>query len=421
MEYELKEFKKFLKYFFTSKLLIIGFIIYLTFNISALGPHFYDFFFFGSSVHHCCQGLDFYQIPNGMYAFLHGGSLSGVLPFGLSQYSQGYMSNFNVYHPLLTITLGGFFILFNPNLSFHLWIIIKLFITIAALFYFYKNFQGNKYLNLAMFLFLTNFSQYNEIKISQYQFLFNIFLLLFLINIVKNKDRLEGGILFFLTLIAKPIGLLWMPVLYVKRKFTILIIGINLFIISTITFNILKVGQYYTYNLIYHLFTPIQTKGIDVMSLDSLLRNAFHISVNAVTWIKFIYLGIVYLITFSKKVHILKAVFFLVVYFLFFYDLIYQYHFSVLGPLLSVCLLTLPEFQTKIAKILIIIINMPSVFFVLRIINLGVYNNPILGVDPTFTGWTIVSFFQLLPILLLAIIVLIPDIKSLVCKIHALH
>jgi len=157
------------------------------------------------------------------------------------------------------------------------------------------------------------------------------------------------------------------------------------------------------------------------MSLDSLLRNVFHISVNAVTWLKFIYLGIVYLIAFSKKVHILKAVFFLVVYFLFFYDLIYQYHFSVLGPLLSVCLLTLPEVQTKIAKILIIIINMPSVFFVLRIINLGVYNNPILGVDPTFTGWTIVSFFQLLPILLLAIIVLIPDIKSLVCKIHALH
>jgi len=407
----LGDLKKFIIYILKSKLILLGFIIYFLFNLSAFTNHFMDYFFFGSSVHHCCQGLDFYQIPNGAYAFINGGALTGELPEGITQYSQNYLTNRNVYHPLTTIIIGGFFILFSPDFSFYLWMAIKIFITLGAIYYIYKNFSGNKYLNLAIFIFLLNFSQYNDIKISQYQFLFNIFLLLLLINIVKNKSGTEGGVLYFLTLIIKPVSLLWAPVLFLRKKWTILLSGLIIFGLSTLTFKIIGVGSYYIDNVVYHLSTPIEAKGIDFMSLDALLRNAFGASPEMVKIIKYITLGFIYLLALGRRVDILKIFFLLIIYFLFFYDLLFQYHFSALGPLLSICLLMVPDFQTRLAKIFIVIINLPNLFFIFRTLSIGIVSNPVLGVDPTISTWQIVSAFQLLPIFLLAVIVLIPDIK----------
>ena len=124
------ELVNFLNYIFKSKLLILGFSIYFLFNISALTNHFMDYFFFGSSIHYCCQGLDFYGIPNGAYSFIHGGDLSGYnLPQGIQAYSRNIVSNSNNYHPLLAIPLGLFLILFNPGTSFYVWMIIKILIT----------------------------------------------------------------------------------------------------------------------------------------------------------------------------------------------------------------------------------------------------------------------------------------------------
>lgn len=412
------ELYAFTRHILKSRLLVLGFLIYFLFNLSALTDHFFDFFFFDSSTHHCCQGLDFYQVPNAAYAFFHGGELTGSLPDGIKKYSQNYVTNWNVYHPLLTLTLGSFFILFDPEISIRLWTFIKIFVTLGVVYYIYKNFKENKYLNFALFIFLINFSQYNEIRISQYQFLFNVFLLFFLINLVKNKNNLEGGILYFLTLIAKPIGLLWIPVLLVKKKFSVLVLGSLSFAISTLTFYLLGIGQYFIDNVSYHIFHPMETNNIDFMSLEAILRNSFGISLDAVRIIKMITLGIIYLIAFSKRVNVLKATFLLVLYFLFFYDLVFQYHFSVLGPLLSICLLALSDFQTRFARILILIVSLPNTFFVFRLLNLGIVNNPVLGADPIFKTQQIVSFFQILPILLLVIIVLVPDIKFYLGKLR---
>ncbi len=414
----LTEIKEFINYIFKSKLIILGFLIYFLFNISALTNHFMDYFFFDSSVHHCCKGLDFYQIPNGAYAFINGGSLTGELPKGTIQYSADYLSNFNVYHPLITVVLGSFLILFNPDISIQLWIYIKIIITLCVIFYIFKNFHGNKFLNFALFIFLINFSQYNDIKVSQYQFLFNIFLLLLLINIVKKRHALEGGILYFLTLIVKPVSLLWIPALIIKKQWTIAIYGLLIFITSTLTFKILGIGNYYIDNLVYHLKTPIEAKGIDFMSLDALLRSTLKLTPENIKIIKYSTLTIIYLLSFDKRISLIKIIFLLIVFFLFFYDLLFQYHYSVLGPILCICLLALPEFQTKIARLLILIINLPTIFFIFRTLNIGIINNPVLGTDPTITTWQIVSFFQILPIFLLTIIVLFPDIKFYLGKIR---
>jgi hypothetical protein len=402
---------QFIKHIINSKILIFGFLIYFLFNISALTNHFLDFFFFGSSIHHCCQGLDFYQIPNGAYAFINGGNLDGTLPEGVIQYSKNYATNFNVYHPLLTIILGGLLILVDPEISIKAWTITKIFITLGSVYYIYKNFKDNEYLNYALFIFLIFFSQYNEIKISQFQFLFNIFILYFLINLVKNKSEIEGGFLYFLTLIAKPVSLLFFPILIMKKKKNVAVIGIFIFAASTLIFNFLGVGNYYTNNVYYHVIHPIATKGIDFLSLDALLRNGFGVSPETVKYIKILTLIFIYAISFDKKIKIEKSIFLLTIYFLLFYDLVFQYHFSILGPVLAICLLTLNEFQSKISRIFILIISLPNTFFIFRIFNFGIMDKNVLGVDPTLETWRLVSLFQILPILILAAIVLFPDIK----------
>lgn len=406
-----------LKELISHKLIFVGVLIQISFFISAIWTNWYDYFFFGSSIHHCCKGLDFYQIPNAVYALFNGGDLTGKLPPGIIQYSQDHFSNLNVYHPLITVGLGSIFLLINPDSAFYLWMLVKLFINLLLAIYIYKNFKTNKYVDFSIFIFLICFSQYNEIVISQYQFLFNSFLLLFLINLIKNKNNKITGFFFFLTLIAKPIGILWAPAFIIKRQLKIFSIGFGLFLLSTGIFLLLGNGFYYTNNLISHFLHPIPTNTIDIMSLDALMRQTFNFSINDIKIIKYISFIFIFALAFKKDVSLVKIIFLLIVYFLMFYDLIYQYHFSVLGPVLAICVLAIPEFQTKIARYFVLIINLPTIFFLLRFFKIGFYNNTFLGPDPTLLGWQIVSFSQILPILLLVTIVLIPDIKKSVKKV----
>lgn len=406
-------FKEFVKYILGSKLTLLGIAIYLLFNISALLPnHFMDYFFFGSSVHYCCQGLDFYQIPNGAYAFLHGGDLTGNLPIGINSYANGYLVDSNVYHPLTTVLVGTFFLLFSPNTSFHLFIIIKVILNFLILFYLYINFKGNKYLELAFFFFLINFPQYNDIRISQYQFLLNSAFLLVLIILAKHKSGVEGGISYFLTLLIKPVGLIWAPVLLIRKKFKTVIVGLGLFAISTETFNLLGVGKYYTSNLLYQLFHSSFSWSIDYMSLDALLRKTLGLTPDDIKLIKFVSLGGVYFLSFIKKIDLMTLFFLLTVYFLFFYGNIFEYHYSILAPVLAICLLTNKEFQTKLSKILITLISFPTVFFLMRIFNIQLNFQTVYGPNPTTLGWGMVSFFQILPIALLVIYILFMTLKN---------
>lgn len=208
------------------KLISIGLLINVLFYISAAKTKWFDYFFSGSALHLCCKGLDFYQIPNGAYAYLHGGSLSGIVPQGVLAYWIGNPpSNANVYHPLFTLLVGCFLILFEPTASFYIWMYLKFLLTLWMILYFYKEFKGNKYADFAIFFMLTNFKQYLEIEISQYQFIANLFIFVMLVNLAKNRGSVVNGIWFFMSLIAKPFGLLWLPVLFFKRQYKTLLIG----------------------------------------------------------------------------------------------------------------------------------------------------------------------------------------------------
>lgn len=401
--------------FFNKKFLIaLAILIQFSFFISAIWTGWYDYFFFGSSLHYCCQGLDFYSIPNAAFAFFHQGDLTGNLPVGIQPYSIDIFTNSNVYHPLFTIMLGSFFLLFKAKFAFYLWMGIKLIINLGLAYYLYQTFKTNRFIGLAIFIFLANFSQYNDIKISQYQYLTNIFLFLLLIELAKKGSQFRIGFFYFLTLLVKPIGLLWAPVLLIKKQYIPLISGLTLFILSTIPFLITGSGNYYLYNLLSHLTNPILTNTIDIMSLNALLRYIFKTSPDFLSVLKFLFLGIVTLLAFYKTVDLTKIIYLLILYFLFFYDLVYQYHYSILIPVFTICLLTCKDFQNRFARILLFIISLPHIFFILRFFQIGFKDDPFLGPNPTWFGWTLVNIFQITPLILLAIIVFRADIITII-------
>jgi hypothetical protein len=147
-----KHIKKWIACIANHKLIYLGLIINILFYVSASQTKWFDYFFSGSALQLCCKDLDFYQIPNGAYAYLHGGSLSGVVPANVKAYWIGHpLNNYNVYHPLITLILGSVLILFEPTKSFYIWMCLKFFITLWMVIYFYKNFKGNKHLDFAIF------------------------------------------------------------------------------------------------------------------------------------------------------------------------------------------------------------------------------------------------------------------------------
>src|SRR5262249_24354911 len=147
------------------------------------------------------------------------------------------------------LLLGSFLILFPPAASFYVWMFIKLCVNLALWAYFFISLRERKYVYLATFLSLINATQYLESAISQFQFVLNTMLLLMLIVLAKRENSPLGGFFYFLTLITKPIGLLWIPLFIFKRQWNVLVIGFGLFVIATGLFLFNHVGDYYVNNL----------------------------------------------------------------------------------------------------------------------------------------------------------------------------
>lgn len=100
-------------------LLVLAIMLQLLFYVSASWTHWLDIFFPGGSLHDGLQGIDFYQIPRGAWAFWHGGSLTGApLANGMFYGPHHYVSS-NVYHPIVTLLLGSVLMLFSWPASFY--------------------------------------------------------------------------------------------------------------------------------------------------------------------------------------------------------------------------------------------------------------------------------------------------------------
>ena len=395
------------------KLIYIGLIVNMLFYISAYQTKWFSYFFTGPAVHYCCKGLDFYQIPNGAYAYLHGGSLTGLLKPGMYPYAEGVLVNPNVYHPLFTLLLGSVLILFKPGTAFYVWMFSKFFVMLALVFYFYRSFRESKFVFFALFTMLINSAQYAEVAISQFQFVLNVFLLLLLINLARGGGKIAGGCYYFACLLVKPVGLLWLPVFFCKKQYKLAAFGLALFLLDTVIFLFNKAGNYYTDNLFLQLASKATDGPPQIITLATLLRFSAVLPDVAISGLRIVCLLTVVFLCSLKRVSIFKGIFLSSAYFLLFYDLVYEYHYTIMIPILAVCLVTCEEFQTRVARTIILLMCLPNAFFILRAFRIGYYFDPYLGPMVTTLGWQLLVLSRVIPLIALVIWVVKPDVRPI--------
>lgn len=267
------------------------------------------------------------------------------------------------------------------------------------------------------FALLANAEQYLEMAIAQFQGVFNVLLLLFLIALVKHQSKRLCGVLYCLTLLVKPIGLLWIGVLLCKRRFNVAFIGGLLFVAATALF--FFVGGYYLNNLSTHLFSPNIGGPNQIITLQALL----HYSAPLPSWllkgIKYAALSLVLFCSALKRVQIAKGIFLAVVYYLLFYDLTYEYQWTRLAPGIAVCLVCYPEFQTRLSRFCIVLTCLPSAFFLLNLWHIDIAIDTFYGTSPGTLAWQWMVVSKVTPVLLLSFSVLAGDIMPAFKQIKA--
>lgn len=339
----------------TKVLFYFSILIHLFFYISIIFTGTLNIFF-----DHVTPGQDFYCIPDAVYAFFHGGDLQGHMPLGLARYAECCSVNANVYHPLFTFLIGIPLQLLSPQSSLNAWIATHLVVTIATLAIIFIYFKHNKYLYLASGLLLLNSYQYYEIQQPQYHFLFGFFTFLLILNMTRKIQSIVlAGIVYYLSLLVKPIGALWVLPLFIAKKYKILIIGIGLFIVSTIPFHFFPFGQYYLNNL---SDTTTQTvANYNIMALLHVFPNAyffFRYTARAIAVLLIAY-QIIY------KPSIWKIITLWTCFQLVFYSVTFPYHYSVLAYLIPLGILLNEIKLTNLQKIILFFLTAPTpiVFF----------------------------------------------------------
>ncbi len=392
-------------------LIYVGLVIYLLFFLSVTWTGWFNVFFSGAALHVGAKGIDFYQLPNGAWAFWHGGSLTGKPLSNGSQYAKHYFSNGNVYHPLFTLTLGSLLAQFDPAQSPYIWLWSKLFISLLVIAYFFWSFRLTEYIGFAVFILLANFSIYLELATWQFHFILNMFLLLFLTMLVKRRTVLLSGFVYYLGMLVKPIGLLFVPALLFKGRWKTVLLGTVFFALCTVSFFFCRAGRYYTDNLLMN-FSSSGTLGPNqIITFSALLHYYTH-------WPDFVYQAIqnsslffVVFLSTLRRTHIAKAIFLYIAYYLCFYEQVFEYQWSSLAYILAVCVVICPEFQTRLSRFCLVLTCLPDCFILLNHLHIDVKDLGYLGLIPGATAWEWMVVSKLIPLFLLLVSVLAADVK----------
>lgn len=390
-----------------------GLLLYLLFFVSVARTGWFNPLFSDPALHVGAKGIDFYQVPRGAWAFWHGGSLTGTELPGGARYAANEFANNNVYHPFFTLIVGTFLIFFNPETAPYAWLWLKLGVSLLVVAYFFWTFRQHKYVSFAVLVMFVNFSIYLELAAWQFQFVLNMLLLLLLINLCKKGARPWTGLMYGLGLLVKPIGLLFLPMLVMKRRWRSALFGLGLFIVLTWLWSLGDIGKYYTDNLTLNLFSEGSLGPNQIMTLNALLHYSTH-------WNDLIYKAIqnsalilAVLLGLFRRTHVSKALFWLVVYYLCFYEQVYEYQWSTLPYVLAVCVVCCPEFQTRLARFFILLTCLPGCFALLNLWHIDITNAGYLGLLPGPAAWQWMVVSKLIPLFLLCASVLAGDIKPL--------
>lgn len=260
---------------------------------------------------------------------------------------------------MLTLIIGYPLQLFSPWIAFAIWEIIHFLATVLIVLFLWKKFPRHEYLYLALSLYLLNSYHYYEIQHAQYHFLLSLFTVLFIYVISKTNRKTFGGILYFLSLLVKPIGFLWLLPLLIYRKWKIISLGIFLYLITLVPFILNSTGKYFCANL-YDASTNL-SPSYNLLAI----ANLYSIDLDLFKIISFfVAIGLLFLQIF-KKPHVFSVLFLWISFQLIFYSLAFHYHYSILAGLISLGVL-LNIFSVKkfeIIPIILITIPGPAIFF----------------------------------------------------------
>lgn len=391
-------------------LIYLGLVIYLLFFVSVAQTGWFNLFFSDAALHDGVKGIDFYQVLRGAWSFWHGSSLVGnQLPAGSPW--ERYIINGNVYHPLFTLTLGSWLGFFDLERSPYIWLWIKLPISLLVIGYFFWSFRNSKYINFAVFILLANFSTYLELAAWQFQFVLNMFLLLFFIVVIKKRSYALNSLLYWLGMLVKPVGLLFVPMLFFKGQWRTALFGIVMFVTSTIVFLQNQTGNYYIDNLRTTITAPKNIGPNQIITLSALLHFSTNWPNPIYQTIQIVALTLVIFLSALKRTPIAKAFFLYVAYYLCFYSLVYEYQWSTLAYIVAVCIVTCPEFQTRVSRFCILLICLPGCFCILNYLHIDIQDQGYLGLIPGETAWKWMTISKLIPLFLLLFSVLWADAK----------
>lgn len=398
------------------KLLTLGILIHVLFYVSAIWTGWLNPLYSDPARHVGWPGIDFFQVLRGAWSFWHGGSLTGVpLPGGQVYAPVPYYVNMNVYHPLFTLLVGTPLMLLSPAASPMIWLHVKLIIDFLLIRSFWQQVRSLRYGEFATFLLLANFSEYAELVADQYHFVFNAALLLFLL-MLRRRSLLGCILAYAATLLIKPVGLLFVPALVCKRHWRIALFALTLFGLATWPFLIMGNGSYYLSNLVKQFFHPDHAGPNQIMTLGALLRWSFH-------WPEIVYqaiqdgaLAAVVLLGARRSTPLVKTLFFSVAYFLLFYNLVYEYDWSSLASILAVCVVFCADFQSRLARCAMLLICLPSCFLLLQLLHLDVSPDG----TPGTVAWRWMVLSKVLPLVLLMVCVLMPEVALVAKRIKGL-
>ena len=196
------------------------------------------------------------------------------------------------------------------------------------------------------------------------------------------------------------------------------VLGIGLFFVSTVVFVLCGTGTYYVNNLLKNLGGTGSVGPNQVITFAALLHYMTHWPDPVYHGIRYGALLLIIFVGMLRRTPITKAIFLLVVYYLCFYELVYEYQWSTLAYVLAACIVTCPEFQTKRAIFCILLICLPTCFALLNFWQIDVNVQDHSGI-PGATAWEWLVASKLLPLFLLLVSVFAADIKPTVKQLKA--
>jgi hypothetical protein len=260
---------------------------------------------------------------------------------------------------------------------------------------------------------LVDFSIYLELAAWQFHEVLNILLLLFFITIAQKESQWSSGILYGLGLLVKPIGLLFVPILIFKGRWQVALIGLGLFALLTAIFLVHHIGDYYTNNLL----TNFSSSGTDgpnqIITLLSLLRYSTRWPDSVYRLLEYGSLLFIIFVSSFRQIPIVKAFFLFIAYYLCFYEMVYEYQWSTLAYVIAICIVICPSFQTRLARICILLTCLPDCFLLLNLLHIDVYPMGYLGLIPGNIAWEWLVISKCIPLLLLIVVVMSGDFKPI--------